>query len=308
MNVIEKLNSVGIESGVWRKKKTEPYMMELYANRKKIKIHQPNSVKCKVSTNKKLEQAVITIMEPERHWEESVDLHTYFEDLDVLIQQISEKEFDALERIDDIKNDIEVNRTSAENSTFKILSIVVIPYYDYEREDADFEPSGYADLNIKYQITAPESTQCFLVGKDESHYFISQLPEVARNVNRAHEILRPKVRKNAVRIGEWFFDPVSRKKNDELLRAAFSNDKSGYYMGKGTWYHEYTFTDEFGNLDSDEAWSDNHRCCISLHKNRETYVFGEIYDVDKRHDPVFLNRFHKIVRNNEVINTSERYD
>ncbi|KAA8492051.1 hypothetical protein FVE85_3489 [Porphyridium purpureum] len=56
----------------------------------------------------------------------------------------------------------------------------------------------------------------FLVGMDEQHLFVCQLPKAATKVAQAREDLKPKALKNVssasvVRQGEWFFTRVDRK-------------------------------------------------------------------------------------------------
>lgn len=70
-----------------------------------------------------------------------------------------------------------------------------------------------------------KSTNHFLIGMDETHHFISPLPEQATSVKMAHRLLRGKVKKGTTRQGEWFFIPVSRKRTVELNRIATT--KSG---------------------------------------------------------------------------------
>jgi hypothetical protein len=65
---------------------------------------------------------------------------------------------------------------------------------------------------MKVTHHVPKSVAHFLLGKDESGLFVSMLREEARSVQHAHQILRPKgLKSTTVRVGEWFFDPVTDK-------------------------------------------------------------------------------------------------
>jgi hypothetical protein len=59
-----------------------------------------------------------------------------------------------------------------------------------------------------------------LLGMDEAHLFIAQLPRGASSVKQAHDVLRPEEvrgRKDVLRQGEWFFVPANA---DELALIA----------------------------------------------------------------------------------------
>lgn len=62
----------------------------------------------------------------------------------------------------------------------------------------------------KVERSTPAADRCFLAGRDESHYFIAQLPRRVSSVEEAHDALRPALARRAgtLRQGEWFFVPL----------------------------------------------------------------------------------------------------
>lgn len=66
------------------------------------------------------------------------------------------------------------------------------------------------------QRVTPDIIRFYLVGMDQCHLFIAQLPRAVSSVKRAHSALKPEIVKNrgtSARIkrqGEWFFIPASK--------------------------------------------------------------------------------------------------
>lgn len=135
------------------------------------------------------------------------------------------------------------------------------------------------DAIIPVTATAPATSQSLLVGMDETHYFVSALPEVVTSVADAHEILRPHLAKKSgtVRQGEWFFIPVTNKK---LIEALYKKLASG-------------FTRQLEHLSSHEAFIVEHGDTL--------YAIGIVTDNRiGRHSPLVLTGFHRVLRNAEV--------
>lgn len=157
------------------------------------------------------------------------------------------------------------------------------------------QPTGsWPTANRRAELTATiaeETIAHFFVGHDENACFISMLPRGARSPKNAHNILRPEgVTKKAVRQGEWFFEPVDDKRNAQLTLSLMTGANATY---EG-WRHMV-------ELES----RSNH---VASHMNRRayapdapTFVIGPIFDRDRRHTPLFLDRFHQVFRNTEVI-------
>ncbi len=125
---------------------------------------------------------------------------------------------------------------------------------------------------------APATTTYFLVGFDEQHMFISELPEPVRTVAEAHNILIPKeIRgKSYVRQGEFFFVPLTTQESKELFKKARDNDLHSPEQIMGS-DHEASFMVQ----DDDD----------------NEYVMGKIGN--ERHE-LYLDRMHRVYRNREV--------
>lgn len=67
------------------------------------------------------------------------------------------------------------------------------------------------------QRRATRDERAFLLGRDERHRFIAQLPKLVTSVPEAHATLRPSgISTQAKRQGEWFFDPVTHERQHEI--------------------------------------------------------------------------------------------
>lgn len=134
-------------------------------------------------------------------------------------------------------------------------------------------------LSIAVTGTAPANEQTLLVGMDETHYFVSALPEKALTVVEAHELLKPVSAKaeGTKRQGEWFFIPVKTKKLQDALFARLSELN-------------------WGSLEQDSS----HHGNTLIHGNA-TYAIGDVTDGRKgRHKPLVLTEWHRVQRNREV--------
>lgn len=156
--------------------------------------------------------------------------------------------------------------------------------------------------------TVPTTTQSFLVGQDETSQFISMLPKKAKSVEEAHKILRPKrVTSDAIRQGEWFFQPVSEAlskildakvaEQPDIMDDVYPLDKEGdesthwctqvtlsesKYKGK---YAERIFT---------IGWvTDRRRRLRTTRRRSGRRTFSH-------HAPLFLADWHEIIKNREI--------
>jgi hypothetical protein len=171
--------------------------------------------------------------------------------------------------------------THVPNSRFTATRIKL----GFYRSSLTQEPVGYVSIFGKSKC--PKTTTAFLLGVDEVKHFISILKEPAVNsVREAIASLRPEgLSGRAVRQGEWFFDPVSAELATELNKAVST--------GGGRWNGS-----NFG-VKTLESGSSHWAC--SLEFEGENYALGEVVD-DRRgyHKPLLLDKWHRIVRNNEV--------
>lgn len=68
------------------------------------------------------------------------------------------------------------------------------------------------ERSLTLELLTTARKRHLLLGMDEAHLFIAQLPRPVSSVQKAHEVLRPEAvagRKDVIRQGEWFFVPAS---------------------------------------------------------------------------------------------------
>ena len=173
---------------------------------------------------------------------------------------------------------------------FPIRGHTVQSAFEWEgyRVPRHLQGRGYVVGDSAYQVCqhAPETTTAFLVGIDESSYFISQLPELVTSVEEAHEILKPEgLGDNYLRQGEWFFvpvtDPLVVEDLDDRLRRSLNRRGSAV----------------FGEM---ERHSSHQGIAVTAYGGR--YAIGPIVDTRKGHHKLLmLDGWHKVMRNTEVV-------
>jgi hypothetical protein len=136
-------------------------------------------------------------------------------------------------------------------------------------------------LHVKCKVTARvnnQTTNHFLIGMDETRNFIAALPDKPRSVKHAHKMLRPaRLRKDSLRQGEWFFEPIRNAKlKTQLSRFAII-------------------------LKPTRLENTTHHAKTAIKYNGVLYAIGFITD-DRRghHAPTLLKDWHKVVRNKEA--------
>lgn len=185
------------------------------------------------------------------------------------------------------------SRFSIPNETVNFLSCEVIEeeerYYNYAKGRYDTRKI-YRVGKIKIRHAAPEATHFLFMGKDETHPFISMLPERPTSWQHAIDQLRPEISNDHVRVGEWFFERVSNPAEVEALNAAFTEQ-----LRTKTYQRRHQ---QLENRSSHMVTS--HMRSKALGK-MEDYACGFVYDVRRgRHDTIFLDSWHRVVRNGEV--------
>lgn len=183
--------------------------------------------------------------------------------------------------------------------------------------------------------TVPASRQTFLVGRDEHSHFVSLLPKRVDNVSTAHQVLRPRnVPEGSPRQGEWFFVPANDRTKAELEEIVKRNPESVVSTWLGTTEGTSRYADYNSYSPQDpEHWGENETSHAALtavvlggkHRYRKskdgkrhvvvtplvTYVTGYVIDdrrpngLPSRHDPLWLDDWHKVVRNLEVVMEGE---
>ncbi|MBN1801571.1 MAG: hypothetical protein JW891_08710 [Candidatus Lokiarchaeota archaeon] len=139
--------------------------------------------------------------------------------------------------------------------------------------------------------TTPDVLRKYLMGMDESHLFIAELPSdlgPINKVNDAHRILKPKSvakrEKNTNRIkrqGEWFFLPASTKELEEIEKE-MNGDVDVIFkkqrIGK----------DSIGN---------SHIADELINTPRKQFVRGKICHIE--HKTIKLHGWHLVEQNTE---------
>ena len=182
----------------------------------------------------------------------------------------------------DPENDIHVIDVDGEKQQL-ILSV-----REPSREFNTFEFNEITGLYDK-EVTRKTSslTRKYLMGMDETHLFISELPQegAINKVNEAHKVLKPeyiimseKDNKNIRRQGEWFFVPVT-KKEQKLIDTNINFIKKKIPIGQII----------RGNA---------HIADKMLNIEKNTYVTGKIRHVE--HKTLNLHTWFRVFKNTEV--------
>lgn len=141
--------------------------------------------------------------------------------------------------------------------------------------------------HVKVERETSAELRHLLVGMDETHGFIAQLPRQVTSVEDAHEALRPELarRQWTLRQGEWFFVPLDageRKQVEEFLERGGSRlVRRNAALGASEWPH---VVDEL----------------IPSHTSGHAFARGLVRQ-DARHRPLALGtEWRQVVRNLEV--------
>ncbi len=269
-------------------KKGGVFLAENYAKRDRVKITHPSTVDVAVYGNKKARQAVLVFEEKAVIHKENISVSHYG-------NPTSEKDYFQADN-KELLGRIESRRTRYTGSTFKVLKI--------------HEADGYSSYrNIDIEVCVPARVNCLLLGVDEEKTFICQLPEPVKSVSAAHKLLRPKdVSYKAIRIGEWFFDPVPEKSVMKILDIGNCED----YTAFSDWScRENTVEEGLFNSDlmsADDINSDNHTASFVVYTDDDVYAMGVVVDSRKTHKPVMLPGLCRIVRNRELITDATKWD
>lgn len=284
----EKLESFGIPSKVY-KRNNEIFVVENNSPRNRIMIDCPDELDISIKGSKKARQAVLHFTEPATTTTEMV--HTGFFD--------SEKELEEfMANSKAVRNEAAENRIYSKGSRFTVKEV----------RKCSTSYSGKVNAEIEIEVKIPARENCLLVGFDEKSTFICQLPKTVSSVKEAYEVLRPKgISDNAIRIGEWFFDPVDDDKAKEILKHGTPEYDNEWFPLKNT-YDKSCFQNPDFDPDSDYWSSDNHRADYIITYKNDVYVFGKVYDTTNRHEDVILTRLHRVVKNMELVTNSDKWD
>lgn len=207
--------------------------------------------------------------------------------------------------------------------------------------DVDISPRSMSTgraVKATVKAKVPATSQTFLVGRDEHSHFICILPQRVKTVERAHAVLRPKgIPKDAPRQGEWFFRPATKEEVKAIeaeLAHKNGDDLVGYWLGlagnheepdegRNRNYHRAIFNPRSpGHWLGDPSEDTSHAAHTGVYLRRgrrrgntkvwglfvRGYIVDERIDAHPRHNPLFLETWHRPVHNLEVIATEEDYD
>lgn len=100
----------------------------------------------------------------------------------------------------------------------KDLRQVILTVHEPRRTFSFVEFDREKMKNVTRTRTTQDWKRSYLVGMDQTHLFIAELPKGASTVKVAHEVLKPsavKGKKGTRRQGEWFFVPATA--DEQLL-------------------------------------------------------------------------------------------
>lgn len=237
-----------------------------------IYVYSNTNATTSISVDRKARQAVITVKEDKR----TISRNTYFwwNNNEVPIAKLREG--------------------ALPNATNFVWEL------DEEKTTGDIKPgSDTSDYYYRYgklTFTIPATTTSFLIGIDEDHTFISQLPKVVKTVEQAHKLLKPKgLNGKSHRVGEYFFRPVSRRLVDKLLQ---SKTKNGEVVSSSTKLRKFL---------NETRGSSTKLLRVTSSDTKKLYVVGQV-NLGRRHKSLNLVDWHEVVPNNEVEVAHNFYD
>lgn len=266
----------------------------------------PGTAEFEVATDANHHQAVLSVLEGARGVSQTYNVTLWLRGAKITEATLSKDARNTLRRQAEAHF-----RTLVPNSVFsyKILKITKDddPVRGTQRQWTGSDGS-YTEHRYFFQIrgtrTARRSTNHLLMGIDETSHFISLLPRKATSVTDAHKALRPRgLRSSTIRQGEFFFEPVTPARSAVLTEEFFGHtvtteDRRAKDGPRGYQYRSF----EPGLIRPLEFGS-SHRA-LTMRFEDQLYVRGWVTDSRKgRHEPLWLEDWHKVVRNQEKIET-----
>jgi len=266
--VTERLESIGVKVKPYKRGPAGKVPFAITVDGEFLRLWE-GAAEITVSTDKRKRQAVITVTEKPRTVKTMARLW-FGSGLSDIEDSDLEREVRDRWSMREIR---ESARIQVPNSRMTILNV------------AKEEYSSPYRVNVDVQLKTRKTTTSFLVGFDThaSRPFISQLKKPVKTVQEARAELLPDgvtLKDGHKRQGEWFFNPVSQKLSSELNR----NIHRAYH----------------NSVDASRWGGTSHRAMI-LEYGPKTYAIGMVTDRRKgRHEPLFLDGWHEVIRNNEV--------
>jgi hypothetical protein len=155
------------------------------------------------------------------------------------------------------------------------------------------EHTFWLEFDVDYTLRVPETDFCMLTGIDEVAHFVCALPEKAKTVDEAHDILRPEgVPVGSPRQGEFFFVPISDEEVMHLIGEASLNETYVNMRTKGR-----------NQLER----SSSHAASVLCEIGDRKFARGTISDSRKsRHENLQLTQWHEVIRNTEIVPDFEK--
>ncbi len=184
-------------------------------------------------------------------------------------------------------NDIRVIDTDSKNQ--QLILLVSETEREYKVRQWDRKKGDWIYIKQK----SPGFLRKYLMGMDECHLFISELPNNLGLINKikdAHKVLKPdiviineKVTNRIKRQGEWFFIPITEL---ELSKIKKNSDLIEKKMLLGTY----------------SLGRNSHVADLFIKIKGVQFVKGKISHIE--HKTLKLNGWYKVVRNNEARTTT----
>lgn len=182
------------------------------------------------------------------------------------------------------ENDIRVVDTDSKNQ--QVILLVNEPGREYTVKTWDSKKTDW----VYHTQKSPNFLRKYLMGMDESHLFIAELPNNLGPINKikdAHKILKPnnvlEKEKNTNRIkrqGEWFFIPATLKEFELIEENSILIEKKIQLGSNDLRSGNTHITDQLINI------------------NENQFVRGKITHVE--HKTLKLQGWFKVMRNNET--------
>jgi hypothetical protein len=190
-------------------------------------------------------------------------------------------------------SDNQVRVESVDKNKKQAILAIQEPAREVINERQVYDDKARKVKTVRQSTVTDADLKRFLVGMDEMHLFMCQLPKGsgAKSITKAHKVLKPKSigkkRSNYKRQGEWFFTPVKGSLANRLEALKKQTEE-----GKGS---ERDVRRQFGMRSGGTSRPHVAEWYISL--NNDNYVKGDIVHPD--HHTKTLNQWHKVEQNRE---------
>lgn len=241
-------------------------------------------VEVETHTDPDLHQAVLVVKEPKRTISQNVQFEIGWR-----------SEEPSLDRISDSSFQRHFNIAMPAGTTFSVTKKRIVTG-EKRHAGGRYDTRGLTHYTARATVTArtKATEQALLMGKDEVSQFVAMLPSTPTTVKGAHRILRPNgISAKAVRQGEWFFTPATK---EEIALLHEINPRSNTHRRRRDRNSRYM------RLEAGSSHMAEH---MEIGRAGAEYVKGVIRDTRAgHHRDLFLETWHRVVRNTEVTVTS----